>query len=185
VPKLYAVPLLLLAAGCDSLCVEGVGDVGDRLRVTVIERWNEQSQYTYLSATPGPDCAFDADLGPGSTFLVRIDSIEHEGPQCLVRIGTPRELEGVEFLGKDLGAYTSLGSPIFSSRHRVRVGETCSGIWTITLGKLFADPLSEPIPGQHPPAVMIRRFGTRTPEQCGMTEESSRCFFVIRLERVK
>jgi hypothetical protein len=180
------------ACGRVPLCVEGPPDVGETVRVTVIEPWDAESRYPWDErisvGTPAPE---RADLGPGSTFLIRVDATPDPGQfgLCRVRRGTPQSLDNVEFLGPSaVGSAGGYGAQLVWARQETRIGEQCRGSWSIGVDvRGSGSPFAEPVPGEPPGVVLSRHFIPEDPETCGVSPEDTdwRNLFVARVELVK
>jgi hypothetical protein len=182
-------PIALGACGELPMCVEGSPDDGESMRITVIEPWDNQSQYpwpTGLSAgEPYPE---RPDLGPGSSFLVRVVGfVEYTG--CRSRRGRPSELDGVEFgpsIGRPGGG--GMGVPLIAGGYEAVIGESCEGSWgySVDLRGERSERYSQPVPGAEPNAILSRAFHARDAEACGVDADDRywTTFFVVRLELV-
>jgi hypothetical protein len=148
----------VVLGGCGrSLCVGGPPDVGETVRVTIIEPWDAESQFPWdertYDGTPEPE---RPDLGPGSAFLIRIDEFRAHGPAgCEVRYGTPRALAGVAFEGKtERGGFPgAFGAEMVRAKQRINfIGGACRGNWSIGIGvnRSQRGPFDEPVPGESP-----------------------------------
>jgi hypothetical protein len=187
-----SVPLLscvLIACAELPICIEGSPDLGESVRITVIEPWDNQSQFPWdPRITAGEPAPVRSDLGPGSSFLVRVVGYV-DRRDCRLRRVRVSELDGVEFerSTKRPGA-GGMGAPFLAGGHEAVIGETCVGRWRISvdLRGEQSDRYSEPVPGEGPNAVLTRSFFASDAEACGVDPDDRgwSTFFVVRLELV-
>jgi hypothetical protein len=182
-------PFALGACREIPICVEGSPDLGESVRITVIEPWDNQSKYPWPPdlppAEPSPE---RPDLGPGSSFLVRVVGYV-DVQQCRVRRVQPSELDGVAF-GRAEGrpGAGSTDMPFLVAGNVATIGESCEGTWRISVDLRGepSDRYSEPVPGEEPNAVLSRSFLAHDAEVCDLDPEGRAWgdLFVVRLELV-
>jgi hypothetical protein len=189
---------LACASGCGSgMCVDGL-DLGTTYQVSVLEVVSETSQYA-AQTSHGPDfgaqifggtqCAVGFDFVAGSEFLIEPVSklnLNH----CYGRLAVPRNVDEIALLEESNswshGGGQLMRTPVYSAD---RSG--CSGWWQLVFISTGASPLKAPIPGEHPPVLLLRyfRFGTTDGTICGQPSSTipmySECkdYFVVQLTK--
>ncbi len=182
---LAAAAALGLAVGCGSPgpCY-GLAP-GSRLAITVIEPYDQNSQFTLSSDfSPTPGCGFGFDLAQGTVLQTTVAS-NASANGC-----HPAVLTVAPF-----GSWTwtldgSLIDPMVDglkeplAGHYSAVGPACSGSVGLLFNLVSGDPLQPSVPGQLPHVVLQRAF---TPD--GSTANAAACracdgFFVVNLQRL-
>lgn len=79
----------MFGGGCSPEPCFG-SSVGKQYRVTVVERWDENSRFSGGHYSPFP-CPDDFDLSPGSSFVVSVDHFNMEASTCSCGSGNVTE----------------------------------------------------------------------------------------------
>jgi hypothetical protein len=189
-----------LGVGCKGIgyCVDGL-ELGTTYRVTVLEPANNQSQYG-VETSYGRDfgiggavdeypCGTGFDFVGGSSFEVEPIS-KRDLRECYGRMAMPSGVSEVEIL-EAVDGVTGDGRLMVTPRFRVRRGAGCVGIWELGfISHLEDPPLEEPVPGEYPPVLLVRRFNpTSEVDVCRLQDSRptsmGNCFdyFVVRIEK--
>lgn len=169
---------MMLVPGCNTPpCVPGV-EAGGRYAVDIIERYDEQSQFTYTSEfvwKPGwatQPCSGADGIRPGASLVLKGTGV-HERRQGSCNSVTadlspvPPEmtiLGPASYLGVT-AQFTASASVVFSMND-ISFGE-CAGSFGLAVlpgaGSRPEDIFLEPVSGAYPHAVLFRLFSPQDP----------------------
>jgi hypothetical protein len=159
--------------------------IGDRIEVTVLEKWDEQSQYQ--GGLERPNCGYDQDLPPGAVVEFQVvGHYERSNASCDYVMGS------AALAGASLSAPSSL--PRFGPDAAVQasyyatLADRCAGRWYVAViqPEGSAGIFAPAVPGEVPPVVLARIFAPDPNITCpaAMGEERSACSFVATAKRL-
>lgn len=178
--------------------------VGDHLTLELLEPYTPASSYTYerLPQSPAsthfldenPSCGADFDYNAGDALDISVSAIsepDNSNPVCRsseFRIESPVRLQPTR--SRVPGAFQQGGHATLYNGDDITV-DGCGTFRSVNLVSTgsFPGAISEPIPGQVPPLVLVRAAIVRTPRADGSCETGSSdpqyCVdqFVVRITR--
>jgi len=143
--------LALVAACSKDPCFPG--SKGKQYRITIVERWDENSRFPGGSSSFS-GCPGDLDLIPGTSFVIQIDSFSVEAQGCSCGKG-PVVQAPDGWTWKEMGA-VACGGNFFALSADGQKG-ACSAMVRVSVDTSRI-PTGDEVPGEPPVAHLERIF---------------------------
>jgi hypothetical protein len=149
---------------------------GKQYQITVVERWDTNSQFPGGPAGTIP-CPVDFDLMAGSSFVVQVDGFRAGSPGCSCGEGSPVQAPtGWTWQGTE---GTVCQDNFFALRTAAEKG-VCRGDVSVGINAARI-PTGAAVPGQPPAAHLERWFQERAPT-CGLRDLTCIDSFVVEIQ---
>jgi len=183
---------------CMTACLFGGGEDygpchpelknGEKLRVTLLEEWNQGSQFQVVNTSSSQGfygCGYKPELAAGTTLQIQLVGNSESGRAgCDDRLAT-FALDGVTLEGGPFGL-SGQGDALVQASNRASFPDGCSGGWeaALILPRGSRGIFAAAIPGEVPPVALVRNFYPDKNAPCAAAPEVAyTCLFAATAER--